>query len=73
MTANWNLEEKMPDLESILESIESLTYELRNCVRGCHTRCTTYKELGEYIQELGEKLAEEGGFVSEVEEDPEEE
>lgn len=73
MTDGWNLEEKMSELNCTLEDIESLIYELKNCVRGCYTGCTTYKELGEYIQELGQKLADEGDFVSEMEEDPEEE
>lgn len=73
MNDGWNLEEKMPYLESILEDIERATYELRNCVRGCSTGCHTYAELGEYIQDLAERLKNEGEDIAEMEEDPEDE
>ena len=73
MNDGWNLEEKMPNLESVLDDIDRLTYELRNCVRGCSTDCHTYAELGEYIQDLAERLKNEGEDIAEMEEDPEDE
>lgn len=73
MTDGWNLEEKMSGLESVLDDIDRLTYELRNCVRGCYTGCHTYAELGEYIQDLAERLKNEGEDIAEMEEDPEDE
>lgn len=51
----WNLDEE--DLEyGVIGDIESLAYEIRNCVRGSYSGAHTYRELGHYIKKLAEDL-----------------
>lgn len=40
------------DLEESFSNLESLMYEVRNCVRGCYTNSETNAELAEYIRGL---------------------
>lgn len=65
----WN-EDTLSNLIRVMDNIYSLSYEVKNCIRGCYTSCHTYKELGEYVKRLGEELVREG---EELEYEPEEE
>lgn len=49
----WNLDNED---YNVIEDIERLAYELRNCVRGAYSGVYTYPELGEYIKKLAEEL-----------------
>jgi len=51
----WDL-----DQYGVIDDIERLAYELRNCVRGAYTNAYTYQELGEYIKNLAGDLDEFG-------------
>lgn len=66
----WN-EEKVCDVIRVLEDAYGVKYELENCVRGGHTGCTTYQELGSYLKNLARRLEEEADYLSCQEEDPE--
>lgn len=68
----WNLDQ-MSDLESVLDDIYDLTYELKNCVRGAYTGCHTYDQLSDYIKGLGERLAAEGDAITDFMQDEYEE
>ena len=69
----WN-EDKLEGLLSVLETLEGLTYEVRNCIRGAYSGKETYEELGQYVKMLGNQLIEEGSYIAEeVEEDEEDE
>jgi len=59
--AGW---EDVTDLESTIDKIEQLAYELRSCVRGAYTRCNTWAELSEYIKSLASDLEAAGDNVS---------
>jgi len=50
-----SVEEKFHD---ILEQIEDLSYEIKNCQRGVYTKETTIEGLKLYVEELGKQLAE---------------
>lgn len=73
MNDGWNTD-KLENLTSVLNDIYSLQYEIESCVRGAYTGAHTYEELGQYIQELGNQLIEEGTFIESFigEEDEEE-
>lgn len=51
----WNLED-FDELNDVFDEFDGLEYEVRNCIRGCNTGCKTYKELGNYISDIVEKL-----------------
>ena len=51
-------EEVRDFLDSIMSEAEELFYEIRNCVRGSYTNCTTKSELGDYLRNLAEQLNE---------------
>ncbi len=73
MNNGWNTD-KLDNLISVLDGINRLYYEVENCVRGAYTGAHTYAELGQYVQELGNQLIQEGSYIKEeVEEDEEEE
>lgn len=65
----WN-EDKVYCVLQVLDDINQMEYEVRNCIRGCYTGCYTYKDLGEYIKQLGERLAEAGEETANELEDP---
>ena len=44
----------------VLSEIQDADYELSNCIKGVRTGCKTYKELGNYLVALGERLSEAG-------------
>lgn len=51
-SSGWNIEEADIDgLDSAISNVQSLIYELKNCVRGANTDCQDWKELGEWIKE----------------------
>lgn len=58
---NYYLEDA--GLSYVLDAINDLDYEIKNCVRGGNTGCKTYEELGDYIISLGEQLSEAGENV----------
>lgn len=68
----WN-EEKVSDVNRVLQDAYDVQYELENCVRGAFTGCTTYQELGDYLKELAGRLMAEADCLTYQEEDPEDE
>lgn len=68
----WN-KDNLYDLKYILDKLENLNYEINNCVRGAYSYCKTYEELGHYISDLGEKLADLGSDVSLIDEEEDDE
>lgn len=52
----WDRWDEIEGLESVLEDIENLAYELRNCIRGSGTRCKTWQELSKYVMNLADDL-----------------
>lgn len=49
-------------LYEVFNKIDRLMYEVRNCVRGCYTRCESETELADYIRSIAsdfEAAAEE--------------
>lgn len=61
------------DLEESFSNLESLMYEVRNCVRGCYTNSETNAELAEYIRGLAEELKSAADMVEDEPDEPEEE
>ena len=51
----WS-EEVRDCLEDVFSDLESLMYEVRNCIRGCYTHANTNEELAEYVQSLADEL-----------------
>ena len=64
----WN-EDKLYDTIEVLDRIEELNYEIKNCSRGAFSNATTYKELAEYIRGLAEELENQADTVACFEED----
>ena len=60
----WD-EDELSELMDILDDIVDLQYEIKHCARGVKTKCKTYDQLGEYIEELGTRLAEFGDSIQE--------
>lgn len=52
----WDGWEEVEGLEDAIDGIESLTYELRSCVRGAKTGCKDWKALARYIKGLASNL-----------------
>ena len=61
---DWDGWEDVAGLESAIDGVEQLAYELRTSVRGSKTRCRTWAELGAHIAQLGADLAEAGEDAS---------
>lgn len=55
----WGLDNHT-ELNDVLTDISDMRYEILNCVRGCLTGCHIYKELGQYMCELSDKLEDIG-------------
>ena len=74
MNNGWNTD-KLESLLNALREAYDLEYEIRNCYRGAYTNVETYKDLGECVKELGNRLIQEGSWIAEEveEEDYEEE
>lgn len=68
----WN-EEQLEGVLSILDDLDSLSYELKNCVRGCYTGAHTYEELQDYILRLADRLHCEAECMDTTEDEEEEE
>lgn len=66
----WN-EDKLEGVIGVLDDIYNLSYELKNCVRGCYTGAHTYKELQDHINSLTDRLHNEAEWMD-TEEDEEE-
>lgn len=52
----WELEDTESGLLDVIGDLERVAYELKNCIRGAYTRCTTYKELSMYLKKRAEEL-----------------
>jgi len=70
----WD-EEYLDQVFEVLDDIYNLSYELKTCVRGAYTYCSTYTELANYIGTLGENLVraaeelEEAAYEYDAEDD----
>ena len=62
----WS-EEVQDCLEEVFSDLESLMYEVRNCVRGCYTHVNTNEELADYIVDLADKLTSVAECLSDCE------
>ena len=51
----WN-ENKVSEVIEVCDRIYELSYELKNCVRGCYTGAYNYRELAEYVRSLANEL-----------------
>jgi hypothetical protein len=61
--------EEVSSLERVLNDISELQYELKNCVRGAYSDCSTTKELSIYVKRLAQKLDEAGDDIASVQDD----
>lgn len=52
----WEDWEEIEGLESSIDGIEKLAYELRHCIRGAYTHCKDWKSLALYIKGLASNL-----------------
>lgn len=68
----WN-ESVQECLEENFSEMESLMYEVRNCVKGCYTGAHTNEELAEYVTRIAEGLMDSAASLRYCEEDSEEE
>ena len=68
----WN-EDKVYDVLNIMDDIYDAAYELKHCVRGCHTGASTYSELSNVICRLAERLQDAGENLAYEEEDEDDE
>lgn len=68
----WN-EEQLEGVLSILDDLYDLSYELRNCVRGCSSGANTYEELQSYIKRKAHQLLDEAEWMDTTEEEYDEE
>lgn len=60
----WDGWEEIEGLESALDGIEDLAYELRSCVRGAKTGCKDWTALSRHIQNLAAKLDDAAGEMA---------
>lgn len=63
----WNIVHT--SFNKVLDRINDLDYEVKNCIKGAYTNCYSYEELGEYIRQLGMDLMDSADEVSELSED----
>ena len=54
-------------LEDTFAGLESMMYEVRNCVRGSYTGANTNEELADHIRELAEALSSSADYLYECE------
>lgn len=66
----WN-EDKVYDALNVMDDIYNVAYELKHCVRGCHTGAYTYQELSNVICRLAERLQQTGENLAYEQEDVE--
>lgn len=62
----WS-EEVQETLEGVFSNLESLMYEVRNCIRGSFTQANTNEELADYISLLAEELVSVAECLSDCE------
>ncbi len=58
----WS-DEIRDNLEESFSSLESLMYEVRNCIKGCYTGCSTSEELANHIKMLADGLSDAAEYV----------
>jgi len=67
----WNLDE-FDELNDVFGDIYDAKYEIENCIRGCYTNCSTYEELADYLDELGDRLQTASSYLRHKKEEQEE-
>ena len=68
--SEWNVDEgSMAEVLSITDEIYDAVYEINNCTRGCYTGCKTYSDLGDYLENLAERLKVAAQGLHYIEED----
>ena len=60
----WNIVHT--SFNKVLDRINDLDYEVKNCIKGAYTNCYSYEELGEYIRQLGMDLMDSADEISEL-------
>ena len=51
----WEIDDTDSDLLDVFDDLQRVAYELKNCIRGSYTKCTTYKELAMYLKKKAEE------------------
>lgn len=64
----WELEDTESGLLDVINDLERVAYELKNCIRGAYTKCTTYKELAIYLKNKAEELDYEADALMSLDE-----
>lgn len=67
----WD-EDALAEVVEHLDELQGINYEINNCVKGSHTGCDTYEELGYYIIDVANDLINAADNIRDLEEDPEE-
>lgn len=60
----WELEDTESGLLDLFDDLQRVAYELKNCIRGSYTKCTTYKELSMYLKKKAEELDYEADAIT---------
>jgi hypothetical protein len=60
--------DKVAGVKEVCDDIYNLSYELESTVKGAYTHANTYEELGNYVSELGDRLAMAGEELAEMDE-----
>lgn len=68
----WEIEPEDCDLLDTLDDCARLAYEVKNCIRGAYTKCTTYQGLGNYVIDIANSLKYCGEQLLNMEEPVEE-
>lgn len=58
----WN-KDYLSEVMDVLNECYDTQYEINNCIRGCHTGCRTYEDLGDYLRCLSDKLRMAAEYV----------
>jgi hypothetical protein len=64
----WELEDTESGLLDLFDDLQRVAYELKNCIKGSYTKCTTYKELSMYLKKKAEELNYEADAIMFLEE-----
>lgn len=51
------------ELYDVMDKMDSFLYEVRNCIKGSYTHCSTNDELADYIEGLADRLTEAAEYV----------
>ena len=73
MNGGWSEDVRNALDDNGFSDIESMIYEVRNCIRGCYTNANTNTELADYIRGLAEGLQRAADEIESLPDEVEEE